>query len=55
MMQLARVLLNIQENMTDQYDYEFLLDYIESLEGITRSDIEEYIHNNYEEIVTWRP
>jgi len=55
MIQLARLFLNIQEGMTDQYDYEFLLEYIENLEGLTRVDIEEFIQNNYEEIVTWNP
>jgi len=52
---LARVFLNIQEGLTDQYDYEYLLDFIEGLTGITRRDIEESIQNNYEEIVSWEP
>lgn len=55
MIKLARVFLNIQEGVTDQYDYEFLLDYIEGLTGITRADIEEFIQNNYEELITWKP
>ena len=51
---LGRLFLNIQEGMTDESDYEFLVDFVESVAGITREDIDEYIYNHYEELITWQ-
>ena len=51
---LARLFLNIQEGTTDELDYEFLVDYLEGLTGLTKEDIEEYIYNHYEELITWQ-
>ena len=55
MMRIARLVNNIQEGTTDIYDLQTMLEMLDEFMDLSEGNIDEYITNHYEELITWEP
>ena len=55
MIRIARLIVNIQEGITDAEDYNTAIQILDEFLTIDEAAVTEYIFGHYQEIIEWHP